>query len=67
MVKSAKKFVGITAATIGAIFVGWQSVAIFYLINGRILSGEEHPPLIVTATLFVVGVFLLLTGYKIQK
>ena len=67
MVKIAKKFIGMTAAIIGAILIGWQSVSIFYSISGRILSGQEHPPLIVMTILFAIGLLLFLVGYKIQK
>ena len=61
------KFIGSAVALVGASIVSWQSVAIYYLISGRVQAGEDQPPLPVAAGLLIFGAFLLVMGYVAAK
>jgi hypothetical protein len=61
------RFIGGAAALIGASLVAWQSVAIYYLITGRVQADAEQPPLGVVTAILIFGVFLLILGYAAQK
>ena len=61
------KFIGNALALVGAVTVSWQSVAIYYLISGRVQAGDDQPPLGVAAGLLIIGVFLLVMGYIAAK
>ena len=61
------KFIGSAVALVGASIVSWQSVAIYYLISGRVQAGEDQPPLPVAAGLLIFGAFLLVMGYVVAK
>lgn len=54
-------------ALAGAVIVSWQSVAIYYLITGRVQAGDDQPPLGVSAVLLIVGIVLLIMGYLAAK
>jgi hypothetical protein len=61
------RFLGGAAALIGASLVAWQSVAIYYLITGRVQADAEQPPLGVVIAFLIFGAFLLGLGYVAQK
>ena len=70
MSKSSKwlrDFLGGVLALIGASLVSWQAVLVYYLIIGRIQVGEEHPPFVVIAIVFIIGIFLIFAGYTFSK
>jgi len=60
-------FIGSAVALAGAALAAWNSVAIYYLITGRIQAGEEHPPLGVAAAILIIGLVLLAAGYTLAK
>ncbi len=60
------KFIGVTAAIIGAIIVAWNFVTLFYLINGRIQSGWEHPLIPVVIGFIIFGLFFVGFGKYVQ-
>ncbi|UCG74075.1 MAG: hypothetical protein JSV45_06785 [Chromatiales bacterium] len=60
-------FISGVAVVIGAILVSWESVTIYYLISGRIQARDEHPPLGLAATLFAIGMALLVGGYIARR
>ena len=62
-----RSFFGGLIALSGASLVGWQAVLIYYLFNGRVKAGEEHPPLILAVVLLIIGVLLLGAGYSISR
>jgi len=61
------KFVSNAIALAGAVIISWQSVAIYYLITGRVQAGDDQPPLSVAAVLLIIGVFLLVVGYMAAR
>jgi len=65
--KWLRDFLGGLLALIGASLVSWQAVLLYYLIIGRIQVGEEHPPFVVIAILFIIGIFLIFAGYTFSK
>lgn len=66
-------FTGALAALYGAIVIGANSVALFYLLNGTITAGEENkflevvPETLHVAVTLLIGVILLAAGYKGPK
>lgn len=60
-------FFGGLIALIGASLIGWQAVLIYYLLTGRVESGEEHLPLGVAVAILVFGFLLLGAGYIISR
>ena len=60
-------FFGGLIAVLGACLVGWQAVLIYYLVTGRVESGEEHPPMEFAIVVFLFGLLLLGAGYFISK
>ena len=60
-------FFGGLIALSGASLIGWQVVLIYYLINGRVKSGEEHLPLGVAVVILFFGLLLLVAGYFISR
>ena len=62
-----RDLVGGALGLAGASLVGWQVVLAYYLIIGRVQVGEEHPPFVVIAVFFIVGILLIAAGYKISK
>jgi hypothetical protein len=58
---------GGTVATIGAVFACWGSVTMYFLLTGRIQSGEENPPFLLAAAFFTFGMLLLIAGYWVQR
>ncbi len=53
------------AALVGAVMVGWSSVALFYLLTGKVtLYLDQPPPAAGLATVFIIGLILLIGGYK---
>jgi hypothetical protein len=65
--KWLRDLVGGFLALAGAGLVSWQAVLAYYLIIGRIQVGEEHPPFIVIAILFIIGIFLFSQGTRFQN
>ena len=61
------KFISGVAVVIGAITVPWQSVALFYLITGRVQPDFDQPPIAVVAPLLLIGIVLLIGGYNAPK
>lgn len=56
------------AALIGAIMVGWSSVALFFLVTGKVtVYFDQPPPATGLAIVLAVGIFLLIGGYKAPK
>ena len=60
-------FFGGLIALLGASLIGWQAVLIYYLIIGRVKSGEEHLPLGVAVVILFFGLLLLVAGYIISR
>jgi hypothetical protein len=61
------KIVSGLATIVGVITVGWQSVAFYYLLTGRVQPDMDQPPIEVVAMLLVIGMVLLIGGYKGPK
>ena len=61
------KIISGIAAISGAAMVGWSSVALFYLITGKVTVYFERPSSAGLATVLVVGMVLLVGGYKAPK
>ena len=61
------KIISAAAAIFGAAMVGWSSVALFYLITGKVTVYFEQPSLAGLATALIVGMVLLIGGYKAPK
>jgi len=65
--KRIKDFIGGTVALLGATLVSWQSVAIYFLLTGRIQAGEEHPPLGFAAVLIIIGILFVVMGHRLSS
>ncbi len=61
------KIVSGTATIFGAAIVGWSLVALFYLITGKVTVYPDQPSIAGLATVLVVGIVLLICGYKAPK
>ena len=61
------KIISGVAAIFGAGMVGWSSVALFYLISGKVMVYFEQPSTAGLATALVGGMVLLIGGYKARK
>jgi len=61
------KIISGTAAIFGAAIVGWSLVALFYLITGKVTVYPDQRSIAGLATAFVVGIVLLIGGYKAPK
>jgi len=70
MKKSAQwciRFLGSATAIIGAIFVVWPSVEMYYLYGGRMQADMETLSFAAAAIFIVFGMVLLVLGYRLQK
>ncbi len=61
------KIISGTAAIIGAAIVGWSLVALFYLITEKVTLYPDPRSIADLATALVVGIVLLIGGYKAPK
>ncbi len=61
------KIISGTAAIFGAAIVGWSLVALFYLITGKVTLYPDPRSIAGLATSLVVGIVLLIGGYKAPK
>ena len=61
------KLISGIAVIFGMIMVGWNSVALYYLVTGRVQADFHQPPITVVAIFFVVGMILLIGGYMGTK
>lgn len=64
--KRVKELIGGTVALLGAALVSWQSVAIYFLLTGRIQAGEEHPPSGFAAALIIIGILFVAMGHRLS-
>ena len=60
-------FFGGSAAFIGALLVGWNSLEVYYLVTGRVEPGFEQPPLTVVVPLLILGLVLMFGGWAAHK
>ena len=58
------KIISGVAAIFGAATVGWSSVALFYLVTGKVTVYFEQPSAAGLATALIVGMVLLIGGYR---
>ncbi len=61
------KIISGTAAIFGAAIVGWSLLALFYLITEKVTLYPEQRSIAGLATALVVGIVLLIGGYKAPK
>ena len=61
------KIISGAASIFGAGIVAWGLVALFYLITGKITVYPDQPSIAGLATALVVGMVLLIVGYKAPK
>lgn len=55
------------AAFFGALLVGWHSIAVYYLVTGRVEPGSEQPPLAIVVPALILGLILLFGGWKLHR
>ncbi len=55
------------AAIFGAVIVGWNSVELFFLVTGKVTVYFVQPSIAALAKALVVGMVLLIGGYKAPK
>ena len=61
------KIISGTTAIFGAAIVGWSLLALFYLITEKVTLYPEQRSIAGLATALVVGIVLLIGGYKAPK
>jgi len=55
------------SAIAGALLVGWNLTAWYYLATGRVRPGFEHPPAAVAVASLVLGLILLFAGWLLHR
>ena len=61
------RFLGSATAIVGAVFVVFPSVEMYYLWTGRMQPDMETMNIGAAVILFLVGMVLLVLGYLLQK
>jgi len=67
LVKWCMSFLGSATAIVGAVFVVWPSVEMYYLWTGRMQPDMETLNFTAAAIIFLIGMVLLVLGYRLQK
>jgi len=55
------------SAIAGALLVGWNVTAWYYLATGRVRAGFEQPPATVAVASLVLGLVLLFAGWLLHR